>query len=141
MCNTATAMKLCETYILEGDHCVDTLTKCRNMSFEDDRGSLLYNHYTSPFPVLTLDGKPVDAEDEFTYDLSFFEDLLEDIMKEQKMMICRILVVKKCREHIAKTLCEIYRSPPLVSGYWRPLNETCDFYVSTACQCIAVPPS
>ena len=40
-------MKACESYIIEGDHCADTLTECRNMTFEDDRGPLTqrYNEY------------------------------------------------------------------------------------------------
>ncbi|KAE9548158.1 hypothetical protein FO519_008635, partial [Halicephalobus sp. NKZ332] len=39
-CNTATAMKLCENYIIDGDHCVDTVTQCRNMTFEKNKGLL-----------------------------------------------------------------------------------------------------
>ena len=39
-CNTATAMKLCENYIIEGDHCTDVLTQCRDMTFKKDNGPL-----------------------------------------------------------------------------------------------------
>ena len=50
-CNTATAMKLCENYIIEGDHCTDTLTQCRNMTFEKDNGPLTrkYKEYMDAF--------------------------------------------------------------------------------------------
>ncbi|KAE9548154.1 hypothetical protein FO519_008631 [Halicephalobus sp. NKZ332] len=39
-CNTATAMKVCENYILEGGSCVDTVVQCRKMTFNDDKGLL-----------------------------------------------------------------------------------------------------
>lgn len=39
-CNTATAMKLCENYIIEGDHCVDVLSACKNMTFKTDKVDL-----------------------------------------------------------------------------------------------------
>ena len=45
-CNTATAMTVCENYILEGDHCANALTQCRNMTFEHDKG-LLSNDYNT----------------------------------------------------------------------------------------------
>ena len=50
-CNTATAMKLCESYIIDGDHCTDVLTKCRNMTFEKDKGplTLSYQEYIDAF--------------------------------------------------------------------------------------------
>ncbi|KAE9547430.1 hypothetical protein FO519_009357 [Halicephalobus sp. NKZ332] len=50
-CNTATAMKLCENYIIEGDHCVDTVNKCRNMTFEKNKGLLSrgYREYISDY--------------------------------------------------------------------------------------------
>ena len=43
-CNTATAMKLCENYILDGDHCVDIVSKCRNMTFKEDKGLLTHEY-------------------------------------------------------------------------------------------------
>ena len=50
-CNTATAMKLCENYIIDGDHCVDVLTQCRNMTFENDKESfeLRYLEYIETY--------------------------------------------------------------------------------------------
>ncbi|KAE9547431.1 hypothetical protein FO519_009358 [Halicephalobus sp. NKZ332] len=45
VCNTATAMKLCENYIIEGDRCVDAIAQCRNMTFEEDKGSLAYHYF------------------------------------------------------------------------------------------------
>ena len=40
-CNTATAMKLCENYIIEADHCTDVIVQCRNINFETDKGLLI----------------------------------------------------------------------------------------------------
>ncbi|KAE9549170.1 hypothetical protein FO519_007618 [Halicephalobus sp. NKZ332] len=50
-CNTVTAMKICENYIIDGDHCVDILSQCRNMTFEQDKGTLTrgLEEYVSAF--------------------------------------------------------------------------------------------
>ena len=41
LCNTATAVKLCENYIIDGAHCVDVISACRNITFEKDNKSLV----------------------------------------------------------------------------------------------------
>ena len=50
VCDTAAAMKICENYILDGDHCVDIISNCRNMTFKEDKKSLTMEyeyHYRS----------------------------------------------------------------------------------------------
>ena len=56
VCNADTAMKVCENYIIEGDHCVDTLTECRNMTFENDKGPLTrtFQEYDEKYKMLVL---------------------------------------------------------------------------------------
>ncbi|KAE9547890.1 hypothetical protein FO519_008900 [Halicephalobus sp. NKZ332] len=51
VCNTATAMKLCENYLIEKDHCFDVVAECRNTTFEKNKGSLPrgYQEYIDSF--------------------------------------------------------------------------------------------
>ena len=36
LCNAAAATKLCEVAILDGESCVNTIARCRSMTFEKD---------------------------------------------------------------------------------------------------------